>query len=106
MINEGHKRSCRAAEANCDGRQFACPISSPANIVVLHDSCRNASDRANGLEIVSRWPVFSGDLTGRLNFESDEQFTGRAHWHQRARTSHTSAPMKNAFLIGVDLGPR
>jgi arsenical pump membrane protein len=63
----------------------------------------------NGLEIISRWPVFQGDLTGAFGVALISNLMNNlpvgligAHALELA---HIPAPMKNAFLIGVDLGP-
>jgi hypothetical protein len=62
-----------------------------AGLFVIVEALKDAGTlqiAQTGLEMVSRWPVFRGDLTGafrcRFHFECDEQFTGRVHWRQSA----------------------
>ena len=62
-----------------------------------------------GLEMVSRWPVFRGDLTGAFGVALISNLMNNLPvgliGANALELAHISAPMKNAFLIGVDLGP-
>jgi arsenical pump membrane protein len=61
------------------------------------------------LEMVSRWPVFRGDLTGAFGVALISNLMNNLPvgliGANALELAHISAPMKNAFLIGVDLGP-
>jgi arsenical pump membrane protein len=62
-----------------------------------------------GLEMVSRWPVFRGDLTGAFGVALISNLMNNLPVElidaNALELAHIPAPMKNAFQIGVDLGP-
>jgi arsenical pump membrane protein len=62
-----------------------------------------------GLEMVSRGPVFQGDLTGAFGVALISNLMNNLPvgliGANALEQAHIAAPMKNAFLIGVDLGP-
>lgn len=87
-------------------------ISLVAGLFVIAEALKNAGTlqiAQTGLEMVSRRPVFRGDLTGAFGvaFISNLMnnlpigFIGA----KALELGHIRAPMKNAFLIGGDLGP-
>ena len=63
----------------------------------------------NGLEILSRWPVFGGNLTGAFAVALVSNLMNNLPvgliGANALGSPHIPATMKNAFLIGVDLGP-
>jgi arsenical pump membrane protein len=60
-------------------------------------------------ELVSRWPVFRGDLTEAFGVALISNLMNNLSvgllGANALELAHIPAPMKNAFLIGVDLGP-
>jgi arsenical pump membrane protein len=62
-----------------------------------------------GLEMVSRWPVFPGHLAGAFGVALISNLMNNLQvgliGANALELAHIAAPMKNAFLIGVDLGP-
>jgi arsenical pump membrane protein len=63
----------------------------------------------NGLEIFCRWPVFRGDLTGTFGVALISNLMNNLPVEligaNALELAHIPAPMKNPFLIGVDLDP-
>jgi arsenical pump membrane protein len=59
--------------------------------------------------MVSRWPVFRGDLTGAFGVALISNLINNLPigliGANALELAHIPAPMKNAFLIGVALGP-
>jgi arsenical pump membrane protein len=63
----------------------------------------------NALETVSHWPALSGDLSGAFGVALISNLMNNLPvgliGANALHVAHISASMKNAFLIGVDLGP-
>jgi arsenical pump membrane protein len=63
----------------------------------------------NALETVSRWPALGGDLSGAFGVALISNLMNNLPvgliGANALHVAHIPASMKNAFLIGVDLGP-
>ena len=83
-----------------------------AGLFVIVEALKDAGTlriAQNGLEIVSHWPVFRGDLTGAFGVALISNLMNNLPvgliGANALELAHIPASMKNAFLIGVDLGP-
>ncbi len=83
-----------------------------AGLFVIVEALKDAGTlriAQSGLEMVSRWPVFGGDLAGAFGVALISNLMNNLPvgliGANALELAHIPAPMKNAFLIGVDLGP-
>jgi arsenical pump membrane protein len=83
-----------------------------AGLFVIVEALKDAGTlriAQTGLEMVSRWPALPGDLTGAFGVALISNLMNNLPvgliGANALELAHPAAPMKNAFLIGVDLGP-
>jgi arsenical pump membrane protein len=83
-----------------------------ASLFVIVEALKDAGTlriAQTGLEMVSGWPVFRGDLTGAFGVALISNLMNNLPvgliGANALELAHIPAPMKNAFLIGADLGP-
>jgi arsenical pump membrane protein len=83
-----------------------------ASLFVIVEALKDAGAlqiAQNGLEILSLWPVFGGNLTGAFAVALVSNLMNNLPvgliGANALGSPHIPATMKNAFLIGVDLGP-
>jgi arsenical pump membrane protein len=83
-----------------------------AGLFVIVEALKDAGTlqiAQTALEVVNRWPVFRGDLTGAFGVALISNLMNNLPvgliGANALEVAHISGPMKNAFLIGVDLGP-
>ena len=117
LLGSSHSNSPRRAE-----RSSSANLCGPGSLLERDPACRGpicdrrSSERCRTLriaqsilEIVSRWPVFRGDLTGAFGVALISNLMNNLPvgliGANALELAHIPAPMKNAFLIGVDLGP-
>jgi arsenical pump membrane protein len=83
-----------------------------AGLFVIVEALKDAGTlriAQNGLEIVSHWPVFRGDLAGAFGVALISNLMNNLPvgliGANALELAHIPVSVKNAFLIGVDLGP-